>query len=119
MKDVSDYARSLAFTPDERLLAGACGVFLRIWDATTGDLVVRMKVDQTHFQAVGFTPDGRFLVAGRNDGTVQFYETGTWREHAAFDWGIGPLACLVVARDGMRAAVGSKKGKILVWDLDL
>jgi hypothetical protein len=112
-------ANGLAFSPDGATLAAACSQFLWAWDVCSGEPVTRMKVNRLHFQAVAFTPDGRFLLAARNDGTVRVLETERWREQAAFDWGIGPLVSLDVARDGMRAACGSKRGKIVVWDVDL
>jgi WD40 repeat protein len=112
-------ANGLAFSPDGTALAAACTQFLWAWDVRSGEPVTRMKVNRMHFQAVAFTPDGRFLLAARNDGTVRVLETDRWREQAAFDWGIGPLVSLDVARDGMRAACGSKRGKIVVWDVDL
>lgn len=112
-------ANGLAFSPDGTTLAAACAQFLWVWDASSGEPVMRLKVNRLHFQAVAFTPDGRFLLAARNDGTVRVLDTERWREQAAFDWGIGPLVSLDVARDGMRAACGSKRGKIVVWDVDL
>jgi WD40 repeat protein len=70
-------------------------------------------------QEVAFTPDSRFLAAARNDRTVQLWETASWSPAAAFDWQIGSLVSLAIAPDGMRAAAGSKRGKIVVWDIDL
>ena len=35
------------------------------------------------------------------------------------DWEIGPMCSIAFAPDGMRAAAGSGKGKIVVWDIDL
>jgi WD40 repeat protein len=112
-------ANDLAFSPDSATLAAACAQFLWVWDVRRGGPITRLKVNRLHFQAVAFTPDGHHLLAARNDGTVRVLETGRWREQVAFDWGIGPLVSLAVAPDGMRAACGSKRGKIVVWDVDL
>jgi WD40 repeat protein len=112
-------ATSLAFSPDGRTLAAACGQFLWAWDLSSGRPVAREKAGSHYFQAVAFTPDGHSLVAARNDGTVRLYDARTWRERSALDWKIGPLVSLAVAPDGMRAAAGSKRGKVVVWDLDV
>jgi WD40 repeat protein len=82
-------------------------------------VLTRLAVDRKHFQAIAFTPDGRFLAAVRNDATARFWDARTWQPARAFEWGIGPLVSLAIAPDGMRAAAGSKKGKIVVWDVDL
>jgi WD40 repeat protein len=111
-------ASCLAFSPGGRTLAAACGQLLWAWDVPSGQPVARVKVGPLYFQAVAFTPDGRLLVAARNDGTVRLYDAQTWYERAALDWKIGPLVSLAVAPDGMRAAAGSKRGKVVVWDLD-
>ena len=112
-------ATDLAFSPEGRTLAAACGPVLWAWDVRTGRPVCSEKIDRRYFQAVAFTPDGRFLAATRNDRTVRFWDTASWRQHAAFDWEIGALVSLAIAADGMRAAAGSRRGKIVVWDVDL
>jgi WD40 repeat protein len=110
---------SLALAPDDRCLAAACGQFLWAWDVTTGAALFTEKIDARHYSQVVFTPDGRFLAAVRNDASVRFHDARTWRQVAAFDWELGPLTSLALAPDGMRAAAGSKGGKIVVWDVDL
>jgi WD40 repeat protein len=119
LRGYGNCANDLAFSPDGAALAAACTQFLWVWDVASGEPITRVKVNRLHYQALGFTPDGRFLFAARNDGTMRVLETERWRERAAFDWGIGPLVSLDVAPDGMRAACGSKRGKIVVWDVDL
>jgi WD40 repeat protein len=113
-----DAARDLAFSPDGERLAAACGQFLWVWDVGTGRPLWHEKVDRLHFQSVAFTPDGNSLAAVRNDHTVRFWDANTWRLQAVYDWDIGPLVSLAIAADGMRAAAGSKRGRIVVWDID-
>jgi WD40 repeat protein len=110
---------SLAFRPDGAVLAAACGQFLWAWDVASGSALYTEKLDARHFGQVAFTPDVRFLAAVRNDATVRFLDAHTWREVRAFDWDLGPLTALALAPDGMRAAAGSKDGRLVVWDLDL
>src|SRR5262249_52506720 len=81
-------ASSLAYSPNGRLLAAACYQSLWVWDVARGEPVTHMRFDRLHFQSVAFTPDGRFLGAARNDNTVRFWDTATWRQHVAFDWDI-------------------------------
>jgi WD40 repeat protein len=112
-------ATAMAFSPNSRFLAAPCGQALLVWDVVTGTTLVHHKIDLQHFKDAAFTPDGRFLLLARNDKTVRVWSTQTWSEQAAFDWDIGAIVSVAVAPDGMRAAAGGDKGKIVVWDLDL
>jgi WD40 repeat protein len=113
------WTTGLAFAPNSRVLAATCGQALLVWDVVTGATLVHHKINKQHFMDEAFTPDGRFLLLARRDRTVRVWNTQTWREQAAFDWGIGAVLCVAVAPDGMRAAAGGEKGKIALWDLDL
>jgi sugar lactone lactonase YvrE len=118
LRDHDRRVEDLAFSPDGRSLAAVCATALWAWDVGTGRPLCQHRTDRQRFRAVAFTPDGRSLAAGRSDGTVRFYDARTWAECAAFDWEVGPVVSLAVAPDGMRAAAGSRRGKIVVWDLD-
>jgi WD40 repeat protein len=115
----TDFVSDLAFAPNSRTLAAACGQSLWVWNTLTGNTLFRHRLDKRDFKGVAFSPDGRWLATAHKDHTVRFFDTRTWREHAAFDWEIGPVLHVAFAPDGMRAAAGSNKGKIIVWDVDL
>ena len=68
---------------------------------------------------MAFHPSGRFLATTSNDATVKLYDTSTWRVAQAFDWGVGRLRSIAFSPDGMLAAAGGYKGRIVVWDVDL
>lgn len=119
LRSHGDIATDLAFSPDGKLLAAACGQFLCVWDVGGTEPIWRAKVNRRHFQAVAFTPDGRFLAAVRNDRSACFWGAEDRRQVATFDWEIGQLVSLAISPDGMRAAAGSRRGKIVVWDVDL
>jgi WD40 repeat protein len=110
---------ALAISPDKRFVAAAAGTTLWVWESASGEVVVKHTIDLQHYKDVAFSPDGRFLLFARNDATVRLWETSTWTEAAAYDWKIGPMLCVAFAPDGMRAAGGSGKGKVVVWDIDL
>jgi WD40 repeat protein len=110
---------ALAFSPNGMALAAAGGRSLYVWDVPSKRRVLAHHINDRHFNGVAFSPDGRWLATAHNDQTVRFFDTRTWREHIGFDWQIGPVVAVAFAPDGMRAAAGSNKGKIVLWDVDL
>ncbi len=108
----------LAFSPDGKILAGAAGPSLRIWDVEENREVARHKPSAKHFQGMSFTADGRYLLTVSNDETARVWETRSWQEHSAYTWEIGRLLNIALSPDGLVAAAGSDRGKIVIWDLD-
>jgi WD40 repeat protein len=112
---------STILSSDGRLVAARNARSLAVW--RTDDPAqppVWVKNDGTkHFTGLAFHPSGRFLAATSNDTTVKLYDTTTWQLATSFAWQIGRLRCVAFSPDGCRAAVGSDKGRILIWDVDL
>jgi WD40 repeat protein len=83
---VPAWVRPLAFSPDRRWLA--CGAwrqggneaagpedFLHLWELAGGREVLRWPIPpHTMTEALAFTPDGRFLVAGMSDSTILVWD---------------------------------------------
>jgi WD40 repeat protein len=108
----------LAFSPNGEYLAVTSGPTLWVWQVATQASVAQIKIDKRHFKSAAFSPDSRWLATARNDATVRFFSTDRWTEGLSFDWKVGRVVSVAFARDGMRAACGSGKGKIVVWDVD-
>jgi WD40 repeat protein len=68
--------RSVALSPDGKLIASATSSNASVWDAGTGQELERFK-RKLRAQAVAFTPDGKTLLACTRDGTVQHRDVAT------------------------------------------
>lgn len=75
--------------------------------------------NRRHYTDLAFHPSGEFLAATSNDATVTFFDTKTFAEQRAYTWKIGRLRSVAFSPDGALAAVGSDKGQVVVWDVDV
>jgi len=65
---------SIAFSPNNLILAtGSFDGTLRLWEATTGKLLLETKEHYAEIQRLAFTPDGTILVTGSQDGTIRMW----------------------------------------------
>ena len=111
--------RYLSFSPDGKQLVGTAGPRLRVWDLAADREVAVQKRGPKHFQGLVFTADGRHLATVSNDTTVRIWDAETWAERTTYTWAVGALLNIALAPDGLRAAAGSDRGKVVVWDMDV
>jgi WD40 repeat protein len=115
-----DYLFPVA-SADRRLIAARRGTRVAVYcsDDFSTKLALIRNDSRKEFTGLAFHPSGRFLAATSNDATVKLYDTQSWQMAHAFDWDIGRLRSVAFSPDGMLAAAGGDKGKIVVWDFDL
>ncbi|MBI1916041.1 MAG: hypothetical protein HYS12_15100 [Planctomycetes bacterium] len=114
---------SIAFSPDGKwIAAGSSDQWIaRVWDVATKEEVVRLSVKKTeqHFfghpgpvpftPPLAFTPDGRHLITGGEDGAVRIWDLARGKEERSFRLGWGPVGSLVLSPDGKRLALPGRR----------
>ena len=96
------------------------GAKLRAYDARDLDAPPRDLRNDTKmaFADVAFHPSGKYLLAAGGM-TAKLYDLRTGEVVRSVAWDIGRLTSAAFSPDGTLAAVGSEKGKAVVWDVDV
>jgi WD40 repeat protein len=111
----------VAYSADGRWLASACGdSIVRVWSATTGALVHKLRAATSGATAVAFSPDGRRLATGSLEGLITVWDIATWRVLRTLTGHTSGVTSVAFSPDGQRLASSSVAGviHIEVWDRD-
>jgi WD40 repeat protein len=109
--------RFVAASPRGELVAIGEQHRVRVWHLRTAAPVAVWRIAGQESQFVparAFSPDGRRLAIGTEDGLVALFDPLTGRAGAAFDFGVGPVRSLAYAPDGLTLAVAGRSGLVVV-----
>jgi WD40 repeat protein len=122
----------VAFSPDGKLLAAAVGNYLpakggvngevRVWDATTGQLVCNLRGHSACVFGVAFSPDGKRLASagGRwnkvTPGEVKIWDMQTAQELCTLRGNTETVFGVAFSPDGRRLATASRDSTVKIWD---
>ncbi len=118
---------AIAIDPTGRYLACASGRVVELFDFPDAarsmhePSVVRWSMSESRSQmnSLAFTSGGDRLLCASHDGVVRMCDSMSGEILARWDFQIGPTTALAIAPDGLTAAVGGKKGAIVVFDLEV
>lgn len=109
---------AVAFHPKEAWVASAAGNQVHLWSADTGEQVkVLAKVEKSHLplKSIAFSPDGRQLAAGGDDGVVRVFAVATGKETYASPPRGSRVERVAFAPDGKRVAAADFGGNVAVY----
>lgn len=108
----------LTFSPDGKTLAATMGQTIELWNLASSTLRQKLEGHRDLVSAVAYSADGRVLISGGKDESVQIWDAFTGARLAAYDWDIGPIQGVAITPDGTLAAACSVSKRVVVWDVE-
>jgi WD40 repeat protein/sulfur relay (sulfurtransferase) complex TusBCD TusD component (DsrE family) len=115
LRDFSMDLEVLTVSPDQKLLAGADGAAIKIWNLATGALVTTLGA---HPRSLAFSNDSRFLACGTINTEVKVFEIASGREvfSKADPEETGWIRAVAFSPDGATIAAVGGTGKVRILD---
>ncbi|MBX9582655.1 MAG: WD40 repeat domain-containing protein, partial [Gemmataceae bacterium] len=109
---------AVAFHPKEAVVASVAGNQIHLWEADTGKQIkVLAKLEKAEFplKSIAFSPDGRQLAAGGDDGVVRVFAADTGKETFKSTSRNARVERVAFGRDGKRVAAADAAGAAGVY----
>ncbi len=118
----ADYVRSIAFSPDGKMIAAAGGGpqrdgEIKIWDAQSHQLLRTMRGHKDCIYSVAWSPDGKLLASGSYDRAVKLWDAATGKEVRNLQDHIDAVFAVAFSPDGKRLASASQDRTVKIWDV--
>lgn len=107
---------SIAFSPDGTRIASGSGDKLRIWDVTNGACLATLGKGNDSVISIVFSPDGKSLVCGCGNGTVNLWDITRRKRVAILAGHSDCINSVAVSPDGTRLVSGSGDATLRLWD---
>ncbi len=116
--DPDTISYDIAFSPDGKLLAGSWISQVLVWDAASGELLLRLpgQVVEGMTDRLDFSPDSTRLAAANMDGQPKVWDVASGRELLALAGHEAPVDGLAYSPNGKFLATGDLGGIVKIWD---
>jgi WD40 repeat protein len=91
---------------------------VRIWDVTDAakpSLRHKLNANAGSVWAVAYSPDGKSIASGQDDGTVKLWDPVTERERCTLVGHTGAVRAMAFSPKGSVLATGDASGEIRLW----
>ena len=109
---------SVAFSPDGSLLGGVGAGSLTIWSTKTGQPTRVLQTPTGPSSCLAFSPDGRTLAIGGDDGDLCLHDIATATKRAVLRGHSNAVRSLSFSRDGRFLVSAAQDSLIMLWDVE-
>jgi WD40 repeat protein len=90
----------------------------RIWDATTGKLLMVLRGHERAVHSAAFSPDSKWLVTTSEDRTARIWDLSTGKEYVTLKGHQDAVRSAVFSPDGRSVLTTSWDGTARIWPVD-
>jgi WD40 repeat protein len=106
----------VAVAPDGKHLVTAGPTTIKLWDLVRRRPECVLECQDVVTETVMFSPDGKWLLAGKYDGAIRVWDVATARVLGDVPAHEAAVTALAFSPDGKRLASGSADSTVLLWD---
>ena len=112
-----DYVRSVAISPDGRLVAsGFLYEGIKVWEVDSGVPLRSLRGHCASVNSIAFSPDSQSLVSGSRDRTIKLWDVYAGRELRTMEAkDCGEIRAVTFSPDGQWLASGSTDSIVRLW----
>ena len=100
-------------------MSGSYDNSVRVWDASTGVELKKLKGHINTVNSVMFSRDGTQIVSGSDDCSVRVWDVSTGVELQVLKGHTGGVNSVALSSDGMLIVSGSDDNSVRVWDVSM
>lgn len=113
---------NVAFSPDGAILASTGVGLIELWDVTTrrniATLVEHNRRVRYGISAIAFSPDGRTIASGDQEGRIKLWDVESGVDIATINGHGKVVSSVMFSPDGAMLASGSADDTVKLWDVD-
>ncbi|KAF7374041.1 WD40 repeat-like protein [Mycena sanguinolenta] len=106
-----------AMAPTGTYIASGSDKIVQIWDATTGNELMKMGGHTDWVRAVVFSPNGAQIVSGSSDKTVRIWDATTGNELIKMEGHTDSVWSVAFSPNGAQIVSGSSDKTVRIWDV--
>jgi dipeptidyl aminopeptidase/acylaminoacyl peptidase len=114
-----DCVKSVAISPDGQTLASGSGdkdKTIKLWDASTGELIRTLEGHEGWVSSVAFSPDGQILASGSGDTSIRLWDFKTGVQIGYLPGHTNGIYCVAFSPDNQTLATGGGDKSIRLWN---